>query len=429
MKLFKTTKSKIIAALCANATLLAAAVTISTISWYSIQMEIEPDVSSGIVLSYFDRLENGEGTLGSSTNPYVITRPIHYYNLVHLMETNYEGFDGNNTYFQFGKDLDESGINKFYNYNDSGVQQSGYSTSLNMNYYSGANALSPLGNAQHPFYGNIEGNGLTVSKLHVTGQGKTDIGIFGYVAASASIENLYFDNVDIDLATTNVSESSGSGHTSHGSNTYIGYLAGHVHDVDSFVDVYVNNVTVRNSASANATTTSNFGYFGYSDGVSLPNIGAEAYKQSLHASDVYDYLNANYSSISGASYVTRNTEYQASGSFGDAVSSTSGHYSFDVDSGKASSLATAGYQHNDHTYIAQYKNGNNYNMMTGSTVTQTDPESQTTAGTYVYYDSSQSKWIYYSSVSSGAPVQTHYNVFYLTYHGINVATQNTTYYL
>lgn len=429
MKLFKSKAARIGLLLGANSVVLSAAVIVSTISWYAADMNIFPDVDSGIVLSYFDRIEDAPGDLGSSTNPYVITRPIHYYNLVHLMETNYEGFNGNSTYFQFGKDLDDSGINKFYNYDNNGIQQSGYVTSLNMNFYNGTNALAPLGSAAHPFRGNINGNDLTVSNLHITGEGRTDIGIFGYVAASASIHNLYFDNVDIDIASANINQSSGTGHTAHGSSTYVGYIAGHVHDTDSFTNVYINNVAVRNSVGLGATSTSNFGYFGYSEGATSPNIGEEAYKQSFHASDVYDYLDANYSSISGASYVTRNTEYEASGSLGDAIGHTSGHYTFNTVSGKSTSLATAGYQHSEQTYIAQYKNGNNYNMMTGASTTQLAPEDQTTAGSYVYYDSTNHKWIYYTAVSSGTPVQTHYNVFYLSYHGITAGTASTTYYL
>ena len=124
-------------------TVALTAVIVSTVSWYSVQMQITPDVDSGIILSYF---ESGDGT---QADPYVITRPVHYYNLVRLMEMDYEGFNGNSTYFEFGKDLDSSGTYKFYNYDNYGVQQSGYSTTLNMGYYAGEKALSPLGSAKH----------------------------------------------------------------------------------------------------------------------------------------------------------------------------------------------------------------------------------------------------------------------------------------
>ena len=418
-------KNKLASLITSLCLLLLSGAIIATVAWFEVTMQIIPDVDSGIILSYF---ESGDG---SENDPFVITRPIHYYNLVRLTEVGYSEFDGNNTYFQFGKDLDSSGTAKFYNYNDSGVQQSGYSTTLNMNFYSGANALSPLGSASHPFLGQVNGNNLTVSNLHISGKDRTDIGVFGYVATGARVSNLYFDNVDIDLHTAKVNEINGLGHTGHSTFTTFGYIAGHVYDKNTFDNVYINNSSVRNSDSAGlpAAVKNNFGYIGYCDTVTLPNVGEEAYKQSFDAADVYNYLDANYDSISGHSLVTRNTEYSASGNLSTAISDNSDHYTFNSANSKNYSLATAGYQEQDHTYIAQYKNGNLYNMMTGSSVTQTAPEDQTTAGTYVYYDSTNSKWIYYTAVSSGSPVQNHYNVYYISYHGITAGTSSTTYYL
>ena len=266
----------------------------ATTAWFVVSTDITPNITSGIILSYFDSLDGATGDPGSSTNPYVITRPVHYYNLVRLMETEYEGFDGNNTYFQFGKDLDNSGTNKFYTYGDDGKQvNNSYSTTLNMNYYNGTNALSPLGSSSHPFLGNINGNNLTVDKLYITGKGKNDIGIFGYVGTGASINNLYFDHVDIDLGVTSLSEIGATGHTAHSANLNFGYIAGHIHDTNNFDNVYINNVSLHNSVTTNAPIKSEFGYFGLCDTATSPNIGEQAYTHSWKASDVYDYFDDN----------------------------------------------------------------------------------------------------------------------------------------
>lgn len=426
--MFKFLKSKIkLPVIFASLSIMLLGAMIATVAWFAVTMQIIPDVDSGIIMSYF---ESGDG---SEADPYVIARPIQYYNLVRLTEVGYDGFNGNSTYFQFGDDLDSSGVAKFYNYNDSGVQQSGYSTTLNMNYYSGTKALSPLGSANHPFLGHINGNNLTVSKLHISGEGRADVGVFGYVGTGARVSDLYFDTVDIDLHKENVSEINGSGHTSHSTFTTFGYIAGHIYDKNTFDNVYINNSAVRNSDTAGlpAAVKNNFGYIGYCDTVTLPNVGDQAYRHTLHAEDVYQYLNSNYSSISGSSLVTRNTEYSASGSFGESITNpSSGRYSFTYQNSKAMSLATAGYQHQEKTYIAQYKNGNNYQMMTGATVTQTAPANQTTAGTYVYYDSTNSKWVYYTARSDGSSQQSvTYNVYYLSYQGCTAGTSSTTYYL
>ncbi|WP_458457362.1 hypothetical protein [Pseudobutyrivibrio sp.] len=412
----------------------------ATTAWFEMHMDITPNVTSGIILSYFDSLDGATGDPGSATNPYVITRPVHYYNLVNLIENDYDEFDGNNTYFQFGKDLDNSGVEKFYAYGDDGKQiSSTYSTSLNMNYYTNAGgasrALSPLGSSSHPFLGNIEGNNLTVDKLYVTGKGKSDIGIFGYVGTGAQISNLYFDHVTIDLNVMNPSEVNATGHSTHSSNVNFGYIAGHIHDTDNFDNVYVNNVSLTNSVSPlGASVKSNFGYFGYCDNAQLPQYGEEAYRHSWDAADVYNYFDQNYSSISGMTLKTRNTEYTASGSFSKAVShsgsGSSENYSFNNSGSEAYSLATAGYQKGEQSYIVQYKDGNNYSSMTGASVTTTAPASQTEEGYYVYYNSSSSKWEYYSVDKTGGETVTKtFSVFTLSYHGVYNATQSTTYYL
>ena len=97
------------------------------------------DLDGTILTSYFDHIDNAptdETTYphGSASNPYVITRPVHYYNLVRLQEGGEYGFN-KDTYFQFGKtNIDGTGNTEplFYEYNNDGVIQEGeYTPYLN----------------------------------------------------------------------------------------------------------------------------------------------------------------------------------------------------------------------------------------------------------------------------------------------------------
>ena len=115
--MFKFLKqNKLITLLIGMVSLLLTGLIASTLSWYAAVNSFSPnDVVSSVITSYF---HCGSGT---QADPYVITRPIHYYNMVYLHETNY-GFSSS-TYFQFGYDLDNDGYKEFYSYDDNGVLQ------------------------------------------------------------------------------------------------------------------------------------------------------------------------------------------------------------------------------------------------------------------------------------------------------------------
>ena len=103
-------KNRIIPTLLIQISALTAGLMFSTLAWFSKLTYFEPkNATSGILSSYFD-----SGT-GTQNDPYVITRPIHYYNLVYLQENDeIEYSDGVKFYeaelwFQFGK-LNADGI-------------------------------------------------------------------------------------------------------------------------------------------------------------------------------------------------------------------------------------------------------------------------------------------------------------------------------
>ena len=290
----------------------------ASIAWFnSGTNSFEADVSGSVVEEYF---HTGDGT---SANPYVITRPIHYYHLVEFFQRETaldEGardsrFGSDYLYFQVGYDFDGTGVRKVYNYNDLGIYQGtaespSYSTTLNMAYYSGENALLPIGTNEVPFIGSFDGGktssgGITIANLSihcsedviiddaVVSRSASDIGVFGYVADSVSstrtvIQNAFFDNLTIDLsdvASETAASSTTVSHTStHDSNqAYVGYIAGHIHtysnktnsaNASPLTNVFVNNATVRGGAGV----SSNFGYIGKvdtNDGVASGTVEGE----------------------------------------------------------------------------------------------------------------------------------------------------------
>ena len=333
MKIFKNKKTRLIAILSTNIALLTAGLTISTIAWFSKSITIRPDDLHGAILtSYFDHIDLPEGfdeTLeghqhGSAANPYVITRPVHYYNLVRLQELGTYGFD-QNTFFQFGKtNIDGTGNTEplFYQYNDNGVIEEGeYTPYLNMEFYKDSNALAPIGSARHPFEGTIQGNNLTVKNLHINGAGLSDIGIFGYVAQSAYIQQLYFDSPSIDAARSSAVAPGSINHAAHTTHVYMGYLAGHVYNPERFYNVYLNNCVLYNTTGNEYEMINTYGYFGHTDEPLESTSDSSSYTSQLVAANAYNALEYTNSMGAANPLARRYTSEPAAGNFSGAVSS------------------------------------------------------------------------------------------------------------
>ena len=219
----------------------------------------------GIISDYFHC-----GT-GTENDPYVITRPVHLYNLVELMYADSENFQVYNKCFQLGYDLDgDDETLEFYNYDDSGVLQEGvYSSVLNMKYYSGSRALMPIGqyhsSKHYPFAGVFDGSLLTVANLEIKGgTGIDDLGFFGYVTSDAQIFDLYIDNIIINVAECNVGVHTDLNlENGHAENANVGYIAGHIENSNCFTNVYVNNSSITGTGTV--AIHNDWGYFGRCD--------------------------------------------------------------------------------------------------------------------------------------------------------------------
>ena len=220
-----------------------------TFSWFmnaNDRLDIQ-ETGGGVITQYF---HCGTGTEG---DPFVITRPVHLYNLTELYDKLPE-FSTENYYFRLGYDLDNNGTLDFYSYDDDGKILEGISDSLNMNYYEN---FRPIGSKDKPFIGNFDGSHLTINKLNISGNGISDIGVFGYVTEEATVKDLYLDNLSIDT-TGSVADQ----HDQHATNAYVGFIAGHIEDATCFTNTYVNNCDISGKS---VLTKNDWGYFGKCD--------------------------------------------------------------------------------------------------------------------------------------------------------------------
>ena len=293
-------RNKLIALLLVLA-ILGATVFSATYAWLAGSNIIKSTVSGGSILtSYF---HTGDG---SEENPFVITRPLHFYNMIYLYQR-LEGFADEGYHFQLGYQLlyDEDDAEPdenyyFYRYGDDGKIIAGqYSNVLNMEYYNDGEgmggALLPIGTSNVPFIGTFDGKGLTVANLHVTATetignetlGTSDVGVFGYVDETATIKDTYFNGVTIDLTgldpTVTTANDAANPHdaTVHDEDkngtadlAYVGYLAGHIKTSSIVQNVYLNDCHVIGGATAR----SGYGFFGCvekENGELVDSIGSE----------------------------------------------------------------------------------------------------------------------------------------------------------
>lgn len=273
-------------------------------AWFAKLNSADLDENGGsVVTRYFHK---GDGT---AENPYEITRPVHFYNLVMLYQANpaVKGSDfiTASTHFRIGtKDLDLDGkdeLDEFsvFEYDDSGVTNNNTSQTLNLASYT--DGLFPIGSAEKPFQATLDGENITLKNLKIVGStslnGTTyttpDIGLFGYVSnkdgnteQTPTIKNLYIDSMTIDLTNVDISGEhlntstavthDPTKHTDHAA--YVGYIAGHIITGAQVNDVYVNNCTVTGGNEA----YSGFGFFGCvedKDGNIVTTLGQEIITQ------------------------------------------------------------------------------------------------------------------------------------------------------
>ena len=108
--------------------------------------------------------------------------------------------------------------------------------------------FAPIGTSEKPFSGTFDGNGKTIKNLSIVEteakEGKAYIGFFGY-AKDATIKNVTFENVNINIACLDIDHSQG----------HIGAIAGSlegnstIENVTVKGDIYVEATPIANGAS------------------------------------------------------------------------------------------------------------------------------------------------------------------------------------
>ena len=288
--MFKAKRKVVITSLIGMIGVLVGALSAS-LTWFAKMNSIDDLEIGGSVLSqYFD-----SGT-GTQSDPFVITRPKHWENLVWL-HNNVSNFyqaitddqvspeqqNDQGYYFQVGKQIDGQGEYYVYDYTNDGLINPNNSAlssrTLNLR---GLGSLIPIGCDTKPFLGVINGHGICVSGFEVLGfedvnynlqhdsgeAGFNDVGIFGYIGNDSAVHDVYFNDFTIHLA--NASKIRSNNATLHNDSfhasvengapdtCFAGYIAGHMHYSSSVEGVYINNCTIDSGCAA----TVGFGYFG-----------------------------------------------------------------------------------------------------------------------------------------------------------------------
>ena len=104
---------------------------------------------------------------------------------------------------------------------------------------------TPIGTEAVPFTGTFDGKGFTISNLNIVEteakEGKAFVGFFGY-AKNATIKNVTFENVNINIACLDIDHSQG----------HIGAVAGSLEGTST-----IENVTVKGDINVYATQDAN----------------------------------------------------------------------------------------------------------------------------------------------------------------------------
>lgn len=374
---------------------------LSAYGWLSKYVPQEMDVPAEIIIQYFDH-----GT-GTEQDPYVITRPIHYYHLVELYQLKSDIFADEGVYYQIGYDMNNDGVPDVYNYDNSGNLLSGYSSTLNMGCYP---ELLPIGTSTVPFTGHYNGNNLTVSNLSIEQAGLCDVGVFGYVSENATITDAYFDNVTISvdgmvLYANDAASTTDAEHLAHTDNAaYVGYLVGHLQQAESVSNCYINHCQIIGSVNVDGVTNQ-YGYYGFCDNaktieafVARAKGAGAGWGGSINMSDLYTRLyNIEGSATTSNNYVyDRTIVYNPDGTVKSntaTLTGTSYTYYNNPSAGSFVFSQARGqylYLHGGTTITEQYleytgntltgyyiHNGNNYLSISGNSVTNTTRDNAT----------------------------------------------------
>jgi len=418
-------------------------------AWYSRNSkDVKTEIAGSVLQSYFDKYDSGAtGDPGSQTNPFVITTPTHYENLIKLytqkiydpVKKEYVDFSSYEYYFEIGKQFKGSTAYTVYDVDKYGVYHGNTATELNLE---SLGDLEPLGNDLHPFISHIEGHGIIVKNFTVKpsalpSEAYNDIGIFGFVNLKARIKHTYWTNFIIDTTGGVAGAHSHSSAFEHASNVRIGYLAGHVKTYENFEECYVNNCRVQ-SPKLSSKQATDYGIYGICErDQSGGGVEGHSYSYAFDSQIWHQYFNANLDAIGEKELCLRNhtlgdgqdvavpgnTFSQAVTQGGLGQYTVNGHNCYEDYDGYDYSLSTAGYISGERivttaTYPAKYLQGSDYKDPDSSALlTSLSPEEQTQNGYWYYRNGTE--WDYYytkNGVTKGTGKDKMYYQFYFAGH-------------
>ena len=162
---------------------LALSVSYFTVAWFmGLGGQVESNVDGSVGLRSYFHSGNGD-----EDNPFIITRPNHFYNLARLQN---RGVFPEKKYFQIGLVDDEHPSPVCIDDEGNFVQY------LDMTTYCSSRTLPPIGSEGTPFCSDINGNGLPIVGLRVEGNPE-DVGVFGYVDSRGVVDNMIFKNLEV----------------------------------------------------------------------------------------------------------------------------------------------------------------------------------------------------------------------------------------
>lgn len=171
-------------------------------------------------------------------------------------------------------------------------------------------SIYPIGDETNSFIGNFDGNYSTFSNLSVEGDGLQDIGLFGYLGTTGTVENLFIDQIYI-TSNPSITDDKTGFHTHNDElvNRATGYLVGHLTDGATVSNIFFVKPTI-DSLTNNDANRSQYGLIGYTElnAGTIANNPRNAYNFDFSADTAYSaltYAQSNYANyyINGSSSI------------------------------------------------------------------------------------------------------------------------------
>lgn len=235
-------------------------------TWFTNSYEYQKNILGRTRISYFAAGD------GSELDPFIIAEPEHMFNLSALNELG--TFSAQPYYFKVADPITGNPIEiDFSNPNVPEIYQT----------------IKPIGDNTYPFIGIFDGNNSIITSLTIDGQGRQDIGVFGYVQSGAQITNFFIQTPTILSNPSSLDDKTNFHvHNNQMMNRATGSIVGHIANGALVENVFVIDPTINSLSNADANR-SQYALIGYNeaDGGVIQNSPRNAYDFILDATSAY----------------------------------------------------------------------------------------------------------------------------------------------